>query len=447
MIRRVRSTVPTPSWLLAAGFYALTVALTVARFRQFGPDTRYYLGWAYRYSGLSEAEAGRRTYEFLGSFSWFAPFCHGACGPDASPSAYDQLFHGDTGGLVAPRVLYPLLSAPFVRLFGGHGMLVVPLIAYAAVVVLVMVLTSRLVGRSWAILAAAAVLLPVTVSRWSTYAYTEALAMAVFLACIAVLPLGRSARRRDLVLFAVFLLLFAFTRQFHPIVVAGVGLAWLGGVVFRRRVRNEWLPFLGIALGITLLTAWLQSLMAPAYSVVDSFLQHSGAGTLGNAPAAAVRVAVRLVRSEIWHAGGDYPLVVVLALAGLGLLWRLRQPFCQLTLGVLVGTLLMHVLNTEPSNFRYYSIVFPLLGIVATGVIAALVRPDRATGPAQTGTDQAAPAGRVPSDRADVGSATAIGQADPADDRTADADQPSAAGGGSAATGTGRRGSLAPTSP
>ncbi|MBX6724050.1 MAG: glycosyltransferase family 39 protein, partial [Dactylosporangium sp.] len=268
--RRVVTMVPTAGWLMAAALYALTVALTVLQFRQWGPDARYYLGWAYRYGGLSEAEAGRRTYEFLGSFSWFAPFCHGACGSNVPPSAYDQLFHGVTGGLVAPRVLYPLLSAPFVRMFGPWGMLVVPVVAYAVCLVLVMLLAARLVGPRWAVLAAAGVLLPMTVSRWSTYAYTEALSMALFMACVVVLPLARRAGRRDLVLFGVFLALFAFTRQFHPVVVGAVALAWLGAAVRRRRVVNEWLPFTGVAVGVTLAASWLHSLMGPEYSIVES---------------------------------------------------------------------------------------------------------------------------------------------------------------------------------
>lgn len=372
LVRRAVATVPATGWLFAGALYVLTVALTALRYRQWGPDARYYLGWAYRYGGLSDAEAGRRTYEFLGSFSWFAPFCHGACGPDAPVSAYDQLFYGNTGGLVAPRVLYPLLSAPFVRLFGPQGMLVVPVVAYAVCVVLVMVLASRLVGPRWAVLAAAGVLLPVTVSRWSTYTYTEALAMALFMACVVVLPLTRRATRRDLVWFGIFLLLFAFTRQFHPIVVAGVAFAWLGTAVFGRRLVNPWLPFLGVAVGVTLLTGWLQALMAPQYSIVDSFLKHSGAGTLAGAPAGVARVAWRIVRAEVWFAGNDYPLVLVCLLAVVGIAWRYRSTLSQLALGTLLGTFLLHLLNTEPSNFRYYSIVFPVLAVLATAVVAQL---------------------------------------------------------------------------
>src|SRR5688500_12168361 len=93
-----------------------------------GPDTRYYLAMTYRYSGPSEHEAGVRTYEYLGRFAWFKDYCYFACVPRAADASFGHLFHGEAGGMVAGRVLYPLLSVPFVWLFGPQGMLVVPFV-------------------------------------------------------------------------------------------------------------------------------------------------------------------------------------------------------------------------------------------------------------------------------------------------------------------------------
>lgn len=373
ILRRAAAVAPAYAWALVAATFAISVVVSLARFRRWGPDSRYYLAWAYRYGGLSEEESGRRAFEFLGGFPWFEPFCHGACGADAPASAYDQLFHGVTGSLVAPRVLYPLLSAPFVRLLGPEGMLVVPVISMAVCVVLVMVLASRLFGPGWAMLAGVATVLPATVSRFATYAYTEALTMALCLACVVVLPLGWRTTRRHVVLFAVFLFLFAFTRQFHLIVVTGVGLAWVGAAVSQRRLSNEWLPFLATGIAVTALCATIQGLLAPGFSLVGSFLRLSGAETMSGVPAAVARVSWQILKAETWYVSADMALVIIGVIGLAGLMYRFRSSLCLLALGVIAGTFVLNVLNTEPSNFRYYTMAFPLLALTATGLIADLV--------------------------------------------------------------------------
>lgn len=367
--QRLASVAPLSGWLLVGAAYLLALLGSKEHLRQWGPDARYYLAWAYRYGGLSEREAGSRTYAYLDTFGWFRDFCGPGCRPD---DTYSWLFHGFTGGLVAPRVLYPLLSAPFVRLFGPEGMLVVPVLAYAVCLVLVMALAARLVGPRWSVLAGLATVLPVAMSRWSSYAYTEALTMALFVACVVVLPLARKARRWDWALFGVLLLAFAFTKQFHPVLVAGVGAAWLGVAVFQRRPRNPWLPFLGVGVGVLVVANVVQGLIAPAYSIVDSFIEHSGAGTAAGIPAAIPRVAWRLIRAETWDALAEPAICVIALLVVVGVLRRYRSPASWLTAGAVAGTFLLHVLNTEPSHLRYYSTVFPLVTVYATAVVADL---------------------------------------------------------------------------
>jgi hypothetical protein len=378
---------PPAGWLVTGLAFAAVILSTVRTMRQWGPDSRYYLGWAYRYAGFDEAEAGRRTYEFLSSWSWFGPFCHGACGADVDPSAYDQLFHGATGGLVAPRVMYPLLSAPFVRLFGPWGMLVVPLLAYAVAVVAVMVVAARLAGRQWSVVAALGMILPVTVSRFATYAYTEALTIAISAACLLVLPLGRQARRRDVAVFASLLAVFAFTRQFHLVVVAAVTMAWFATLVARRRVRNEWLPFVLAGVAVTAVAGAIQAATAPAYSIVDSFLRHSGAGDWSGVPAAVARVAWRLVRAELFDILRDVPLAVLCLLAAVALAYRWRHPVSHLAAGALGGTAVLHILNTEPSHFRYYTTAVPLLAIAVAVLLSGLFTapPAQTAGPEKPG--------------------------------------------------------------
>ncbi|HZN74114.1 MAG TPA: hypothetical protein VFC00_20800 [Micromonosporaceae bacterium] len=377
-IRRAAMVASPGAWALVGVTYVLTVLVSVRRFWQWGPDSRYYLAWAYKYGGLSEAEAGRRTYEFLGGFSWFQPFCHGACGPHVPAEAYDQLFHGHTGGLGAMRLLYPLLSAPFVRLFGPYGMLVVPLIAYAVCVALVMILTTRLVDRAWSVLAAMAMLLPLSVARFATYAYTEALAMALMAACLCVLPLDRPPqprhRRRDLALLGVFLTLFAFTRQFHPTVVAGVALAWLGAAIRQRRLRNDWLPLLAVAAGVAAVCSLIQSLLAPDFQVVGPFLRYLGADSIHDVPALLPAIAWQIIKAEAFSASADGPLVVLTALAVFAAARRPHHPLAQYTTGAVLVTFALSLITAEGSDFRYYAITTPMLAILATTTVAATLK-------------------------------------------------------------------------
>src|SRR5262249_16806713 len=155
-------------------------------------------------------------------------YCYYACDTSDPSITYNWLFHGEEGGLYAQRILYPLLSAPFVRLFGPYGMLVVPFVAYTACVVMTVLLANRIAGRRWAVLGGIGVLLPISIALFSLYAYSEAPAMALLVACVLALPVGRTgaSRPRHWIAFGVLLTLFAFTRQFHNALALGVILAW-----------------------------------------------------------------------------------------------------------------------------------------------------------------------------------------------------------------------------
>jgi len=386
VLRRATAVASPQGWLLVGVVYLTALLLNSRRVWHFGPDSRFYLAWAYHYGGLSEADAGRVTYEYLNQFSWFTPYCYYACDTSDPTLSYDWLYRGPEGGLVAPRVLYPLLSAPFVRLFGPIGMLVVPLVAYTACVIMVMVLANRYVGRQWSALAGLAIIVPISVTALGMYAYTEALAMAFCLACVLTLPLRRASRPVDVLLFGAFLTLFGFTRQFHPIVVAGVGAAWLAAAVTERRLRNQWFPFLGVGVGLSFVIAYLQSLIGPGYSVFAWFLEVSGAQTVGGIPAALPAVIRTIVVGEVFTAGRDFGLVVVAVLATLGLVRRWRERLSHFTFGLLAGTAVVQVLNTTPSQNRYWAMAIPVLAVVATIFIADLF-----TGPVQR-VPQARPA-------------------------------------------------------
>jgi hypothetical protein len=375
LLAHARNVTSPQGWLIVGTTFVVTFSYIFRRLFHWGPDTRYYLALTYRLMGHSEHESGRLTYEFmLSRFEWFKTYCYFACEPNSPEATFGHLFHGEAGGMVATRMVYPLLSVPFVWLFGPQGMLVVPLLAFAACVVMVMAFVSRTVGRNWAVVAALALIVPTTISSYGLYTYTESLAMMFVAGCLLVLPIARAGTRRDVAVFGILLFLLAFTRQFHPIIVAGVGLAWLGGAVAHRKLRNEWLPYFAMSIGVMAVAGVVQSLAGPYYSIFKMFAERTGVRSASDVPGIAADIALRLAKQELFEIGVDIPLVFVCTFAAIGVFWRFRSPVALLTLGSVTGTFLLNVLNTEPSHFRYYVTAFPFVAMVATGVIADLVQ-------------------------------------------------------------------------
>lgn len=373
-LRWAATITPLRGWALLGGIYVTAMVLNVFRVWQYGPDTRFYLAWAYRFGGMSEMEAGRRTYEFFNAFDWFAPFCWFACDTSDPTITYSWLFRGEEGGLFAQRFLYPLLSAPFVRLLGPPGLLVIPVVAYTAFLVMVVVLASRLYGPRWAVFAGIATLMPISMTAYGVYAYTEALAMALMAACLLMLPLGRRTptTRRDLIVFGVLLVAFAFTRQFHHVLVLGLVFAFVSVWIRTRSWRNEWLPFAAVGVGASVVLGVVQTLMAPGYSLLKPFLEVSGAGSISGVPGILPKVLWRIVRGEVYTGGRDFGLVLLAVIGAAGLVTAFRTPLGQLTFGVVVGTFGMELITALNSQNRYWALSVPLLVLLATGFLKSV---------------------------------------------------------------------------
>lgn len=90
-------------------------------------------------------------------------------------------------GVVSPRILYPLLSVPFVALFGIPGMLAIPALSF-----LILLFTIYLIGRKYnqrglAMTMALLLTASVTTTRWMISNCTDALLVGI--TCLAVLIL------------------------------------------------------------------------------------------------------------------------------------------------------------------------------------------------------------------------------------------------------------------
>lgn len=187
---------------------------------QWGPDSRFYLSWTYRYLGHSQSAARSMAFSFLEKQG-------GTRCPHCFSYGTDWLFGGNGRAVVGPRVVTPGLSAPFVALFGPWGMIVPSIVCYGLAIVVLAAVTSRLYDPRWGLVAGVFMLLTVEVSRWGAMSYTEAPATLFTIAAVALLPLRRRTGRWHVVGYLVLLLLGLSTRQFAIATPCAVALAWL----------------------------------------------------------------------------------------------------------------------------------------------------------------------------------------------------------------------------
>jgi hypothetical protein len=362
-IRNVFRAAPWAGWLaLGAIFFAM--ALVGAMFWDtWISDSRFYLAWSYRYLGYSEADAARMTYEYM-STVYNLDQCDFCWPPDYQRS----FFHGENGAVTAPRLIYPLLSAPFVALLGPGGMLVVPALAQAIGAVTLAYLASRLWGRWWGVAAALILLVSAISMRYTVMVMTDSLALMLNVLGLLFLPLLRERRRGDVLWFLVILAVNLFTRQFAVTVAAGAALAWLVVAIRDRKARNAWLPF---AIGSVLLTpaiVFLQNFVAGRFfgggelSLTERYnqlaLERFGVDGIASIPT----VLGYQAKSDFTYLRDfDIPLLVLLAAAVVAMLWRFRSELSALLAGTALVTVAMSVIIVDQIYFRYFVPLVPLM--------------------------------------------------------------------------------------
>ncbi len=395
---RLAAAVPARGWLLLAGCYAAVCWANVVTRTQWLSDSRLYLAWTYRYLGYSELDAAHRTHDFLVNMDGVTP-----CGFCWGPGYEHGFFSGANGAVAGARPLYPLLSAPFVALFGPNGMLVVPVVSFAVSIALVALLAHRLWGRHWGLLAGLLLLIPVTVSRYGMYVMTESLAVALTLVCVTFLPLARTPRRRDLLWFTVALVAGLCVRQFAIALTAGVALAWFVVWVRDRRLRNVWWRYAAAAVGATLLTLvgqsvitniWLAGgaldLSARYQQLTCQALHHCG---VRSAPWGVHYIA----KADYHYIRTDLELVATVVLVVVAVLWRYRSELAALTAGAAIATGVLNLVVVWPSYYRYFVPIQPLIVLAGLALVADLAaRPRRAPSrsidvPAQVDTARPGP--------------------------------------------------------
>ena len=153
----------------------------------FQPDGAAYTYMALRYSGLPHLEAANEV------IRWYAT--HAEPGPGLEISFFSKDANPAVWGLVSSRIAYPLLSAPFVYLFGIAGMLVFPILSFLLLVLLILHVGRLLENHTTSIVLVFLITISTTTSRWFVANITDGLLAAILaLACILTLHRRESVR-------------------------------------------------------------------------------------------------------------------------------------------------------------------------------------------------------------------------------------------------------------
>jgi hypothetical protein len=345
-----------------ARYWALLAALFAGGYVYYHATHRGYTGDGLYYAAMAMMRAGHPY--------WDALHAVGGYFHDRAIFRLDYgFFDPQFNPLIKPRVLYPILSVPFVWIFGVGGMWAVPV--FAALYTLWV--ATRLIARLYSPRVALVVVIPflTTIAWWEfgTGVYTEPLAIAFMTCLLRNVPLGRTVGVRQHCVVALMLVALSLTRQMTVVPMAMLVAPFLWSVLRERRLRTPWLTPAAIGVLVGGLALFLLLVWAP-YDALDAFLRNTHTKTLGLAVRHLPSIAWRLLRAEsASYLRADLPMVLLWVAAIASCVARWRTPVAALFIGAAGSSVVFAVLNGVAGSLRYFFPMYPvLLLMVAEGV-------------------------------------------------------------------------------
>jgi hypothetical protein len=332
----------------------------------FPPDSGYYTVMTLRDLGYSVPHAVSRT----NTYTHF-PVTNSMY-TDANP----------TWLLVRSRVLYPLLSAPFVSVLGlRYGMLVVPAISVIVFLFFTGRTLQRLYGPFVALIVTFFISLCYVLTEELFFATTDLLALAFLAIFVDNLPLYRRNSRRNNILLCVALLLIAATRQDGVYPLALLCGGWLWSALSARSWRTDWtLPMLIIA-PITIVVDILSQIISPVH-VQTLVSTHAGATGVGGTIASVPGLAWSLTIADFhFMQAQDKVLFTLFCVTIIFMIFRARAVETGMMIAGAAAVYLIIVPIGVPVGMRYEIVLLPITAIVAGRVVQGLCQ--RVTVPQQ----------------------------------------------------------------
>ena len=310
------------------------------------PDGALYTQLALTYSGVSPSFASEQVIQ------WYE--LHAKPGLGYQQEFFDRNLNPASWALVSVRVLYPLLSTPFVHTFGIPGMLVIPILSYGLLLLTVTILSRKLNNLTIGLVLVFLLTTSNTILRWYVANITDGLLATLFAFALLVL-ITRS--RYQLALLLILVTLTSFTRFCLPIWIA------IGLFLFLQKRRK-----LGV---LTLLWSSVNFIPVMLARPDLSFVAPKESQNLVERGFEFIWQSIRLLSVEIGQlAALDRALLVLITTALIASLSNLKSESSQLFILVSLSVWLIGALNPVLGvNFRYQ---LPLVGFACWTILDKL---------------------------------------------------------------------------
>lgn len=261
----------------------------------------------------------------------------------------------DSWALVETRYLYPILSIPFVALFGIPGMIAIPAIALLVTAICAYELCRNYQVQSVGLTLAILLTILPTLNRWSFVNCTDSILMAIF--ALAAVVLVKSSEKKYLLL-SILVFLSSITRFSLPI--------WLAIFLILALRKMDFIKLFTISMLASLLA--LPALAsAPNNAVLASEKDYGLLEKIFYLPISFMKITLYEF-AEMFVL--DRILFLLLVFGVIYSLIKLPNLESQLFLGVLISTLLLGAINgTVGVNFRYQLPSIPFLIPVLANVV------------------------------------------------------------------------------
>ena len=311
------------------------------------PDGSHYAYQTLTFLGADSNAAANRVVE------WYQ--VHGIKVKSIDPSLITPS-NTEMWRLVSPRILYSILSVPFVHFMGLSGMMVIPVLSYILLVFSIYRLSEN---SNWPIIGLAlviAITTSPTVSRWMIANITDSLLTGLF--ALTVLLIAKGYSRKTWTLSMVILICLTSATRFCLPIWFGISF-----VYFLNKMRTQ-----GLVILLTSTFAFLPALLAlPSVPLIPASTDTQELKKLLQIPISLIRIGfVEIAQLAVL----DRLLLIILVAAVIMSIIYWREMASQFFLSVFLSVWLIGAINPVLGvNFRYQ---LPITGFACWAILSNL---------------------------------------------------------------------------
>jgi len=264
--------------------------------------------------------------------------------------------------LSAPRILYPVMSTPFVAILGIPGMLVIPILSLLGVMFVIHKIAKNMDCPEFGLLFNFVIICSTSVLRWFVANLTDGL-LALLIGLIIIIELKVKERKTWITLVAITVLLASATRFSFPIFIS-LGLGYL----LARETTKAVTLFVSGFIGALPLIYFANSNAVLPGTGKESLLDKLLNSPLQSLKVLVVEIGQLLVLDRIF---------LFLVVFSIFCAYQLRNRVGVLTLATLLGVLAVGFLNGSLGvNFRYQLPLIPFMGWSFINYLKLVSSPD-----------------------------------------------------------------------